>query len=210
MNGYITAAAVTSASTPIPIPALTNDQKQRIANNKAVAMAKLATKTAAAPTASAAAAAATPDCVTETKGDLFDGWNSVQGSSLGHCVSRCFSMSKGIAVEFKTRFGCVPSLKHQHPGVGGLAVLNAPTQEKAPARFVYYLVTKEVYHGKPTYDTITSSIQRMRTHAQQNGVKRLCLPRIGCGLDGLDWVKVLGILRASFHGSGISVCVYYV
>ena len=40
--------------------------------------------------------------IEEIKGDLF---TCAKEASLAHCVSRCLSMSKGIAVTFKQKFG---------------------------------------------------------------------------------------------------------
>jgi hypothetical protein len=46
-------------------------------------------------------------CFEEKEGDLFSVGENV---SLAHCVSTDFDMSKGIAVEFKNRFGRVEEL----------------------------------------------------------------------------------------------------
>lgn len=64
--------------------------------------------------------------------------------ALMHCVSVDMAMGKGIAIEFKKRFGGVDELKRQKAGVGGLAVL---LRDNRP---IYYLVTKEKYWNKPT------------------------------------------------------------
>ncbi len=50
----------------------------------------------------------------EKYGNLFTALESV---SLGHCVSRDFVMGKGIAQEFKSRFGRVQELKQQSKNV---------------------------------------------------------------------------------------------
>jgi hypothetical protein len=41
-----------------------------------------------------------------------------------------------------------------------------------------------------------------------NGVKRLCLPRIGCGLDGLSWPTVRAIIAKVFTGTNVTVNIY--
>lgn len=82
-------------------------------------------------------------------------------------------MGKGIAVDFKKKFGKVQDLIDQNKGVGEIALL------KHKDRFVYYLVTKERYWNQPTYQTLTSSLEKMRDHAVNNGVKMICMPKIG-------------------------------
>merc|ERR1719295_1017237 len=133
------------------------------------------------------------------KGDLF---TSPQSVSLCHCVSRCLGMGKGIAVLFKRKFKGVDTLRKQNVQVGGVGVL--PRQN----RYVYYLITKERYFHKPTYDTLTASLETMRNHAVVNEVKHIAMPKIGCGLDRLQWNRVESIIKRVFRGTNIRVSVY--
>jgi hypothetical protein len=59
--------------------------------------------------------------LTEQKGDLF---SCSDTDSLCHCVSRDLAMGKGIAVEFKKRFGNVEKLVAQNKQVRELIVYN--------------------------------------------------------------------------------------
>ena len=93
-------------------------------------------------------------------------------------------------------------LKSQNVPVGGVAVLSRDD------RYVYYLITKEHYYDKPTYQTLHQSLQAMRNHALLNDVKSLAMPKIGCGLDGLQWPKVKDLLEEVFQGSGIDITVW--
>ena len=70
----------------------------------------------------------------ETSGDLFSAPSS---ESLCHCISRDYRLGKGIAKQFRDRFGRIDELRESGAGVGGLAVL------KDEKRYVYNLVTKE-------------------------------------------------------------------
>lgn len=79
----------------------------------------------------------------EHQGDLFA--QSSETVAFGHCVSVCLKMGKGIAVEFKSRFGQVDKLIAQNQGVGGVAHI------VHGKRHVYYLTTKPNYYDKPTY-----------------------------------------------------------
>lgn len=86
--------------------------------------------------------------------------------------------------------------------MGGVAVLNRNN------RFVYYLITKEHYYDKPTYQTLHSSLEAMRNHALLNDVKALAMPKIGCGLDGLQWPKVKALLEEVFLNIEIEIHVW--
>ena len=75
-------------------------------------------------------------------------------------------------------------------------------------RFVYYLITKKKYWARPTYDTLKDSLLSMKLHLQENGVTDLSMPRIGCGLDGLEWSKVELMLREIFADMDLTVTIY--
>ena len=49
----------------------------------------------------------------------------------------------------------------------------------------------------------------MCSHAVSNGVKKLAIPRLGCGLDKLNWSAVSKLIEDIFSESGIEITVYY-
>ena len=93
-----------------------------------------------------------------------------------------------------------PVLSGQSPG--GVAILRRDNRD------VYYLVTKEKYWHKPTYATLTSSLQAMKAHCVKQGTTEVAMPTIGCGLDGLSWPKVCEIIRDVFRETDVAVTVY--
>ena len=98
--------------------------------------------------------------------------------------------------------GFIPLLSASGQKPGGCAFLHRDN------RFIYYLVTKQKYWHKPTYDTLTSSLEVMKSHCADNGVTHLCMPRIGCGLDGLQWNKVTAKIKEVFKDLDIKITVY--
>ncbi|KAJ8949281.1 hypothetical protein NQ318_022797 [Aromia moschata] len=71
---------------------------------------------------------------------------------LAHCVAADLRMSRGIALTFKKAFGQLEELRRQRPEVGRVLQITAAEQEKE--RSVFYLVTKQLSHHKPTYQTV--------------------------------------------------------
>lgn len=127
--------------------------------------------------------------------DLFaleDSW------SLAHCVSVDLRMGAGIAVMFREKFGQIDKLRQQNADVGGIAILNYPT------RSIYYLVTKPYYYDKPSIESLRQSLETMRSSILQkrstgeSELFKLAMPRIGCGLDGLQWTAVSQLLKEIF------------
>ncbi|XP_043965435.1 ADP-ribose glycohydrolase OARD1-like [Gambusia affinis] len=86
-------------------------------------------------------------------------------------------MGAGIAVMFKKKFGRVSELKEQKRMPGQCAVL------KHDKRFIY--ITKKKGNQKPTYVSLRQRLEDMKSHCLQNGVNRISIPLIGCGLDQL-------------------------
>ena len=144
--------------------------------------------------------------IKEVEGDLFECLNDTNIKSLGlcHCVSQDFAMGVGIAVEFKKRFGRVEELVAQKPAIGSGAFIVHET----PLFHIFYLVTKGRYYQKPTYQTLRSSVVWLKKEAEAKGVTLLCMPRIGCGLDLLEWDKVRAILVEVFENSETNIRVY--
>lgn len=86
--------------------------------------------------------------------------------------------------------------------VGGVAVLSREN------RHIYYLVTKFKYNLKPTYVDLESSLREMKDHMVKNNVKHLAMPKIGCGLDKLQWSKVAELIQKVFGDMDIMISVY--
>lgn len=133
------------------------------------------------------------------KGDLF---STEEYFSLAHCVSKDLAMGKGIAKEFKKRFGGVSLLKKQNPEIGSVVYLQTPT------RFIFYLVTKNRYSDRPTYESLTESLQSMKSVCLSNNIHHLSLPKLGCGLDELSWDQVLPLIQEVFPVDTFQIKIY--
>ena len=108
-----------------------------------------------------------------------------------HCVSADMRMGRGVAVTFRKKFGRVEVLLRQRVSPGGCAVL--PVEN----RFIYYLVTKQRCYGKPTYNSLETSLRAARQH---------CLNQNMTG-----WTEVgksIKTDRLSFPGNDIFITVY--
>ncbi|XP_062997295.1 ADP-ribose glycohydrolase OARD1 isoform X2 [Elgaria multicarinata webbii] len=111
-------------------------------------------------------------------------------------------MSAGIAAIFKKKFGGVQEILSQQKKTGDVAVL------KRENRYVYYLISKDKYFHKPTYGNLQKSLEAMKIHCQNNAVTCVSMPKIGCGLDRLDWSKVSTMLEEVFEDTDVNIIVY--
>jgi O-acetyl-ADP-ribose deacetylase (regulator of RNase III) len=48
----------------------------------------------------------------------------------------------------------------------------------------------------------------MKQHCEEHDVKKLAMPRIGCGLDRLDWNEVREIIKQTFQEINIELTIF--
>jgi len=116
---------------------------------------------------------------------------------LAHCISADAKMGAGIALEFTRQHPCVKELRSQDLEVGRCY----------RTKKVFNLVSKKVYYGKPTYESITKCIEDMAQQCPLEGVEFLGMPKIGCGLDRLSWGKVSEIVKNVFADQDINIVI---
>ena len=126
---------------------------------------------------------------------------------LVHCISADLAMGAGIAKEFARR-GVKAELQKEYQDieVGDCLVSNATDWGVE-----FNLVTKEKYWQKPTYKTMRMALEdakilRCEGIMSDENVK-FALPRIGCGLDRLQWDKVKTIIEEVFADTDVEILV---
>ena len=75
-------------------------------------------------------------------------------------------------------------------------------------RSIYNLVTEERYCDKPNLSTLSKTLEAMKIHASTNGVSTIAIPKLGCGLDQMNWQEVVKLLRDIFAYADVQVVVY--
>ncbi|MFS0870793.1 macro domain-containing protein [Paenibacillus xylanilyticus] len=120
--------------------------------------------------------------------------------TLAHCISADARMGAGIAVQFRQRFG--------------LEVLQEQAKQEPleigqcyPVGRTLNLVTKAKFSNKPTYASFTQAVKSMRDICVEQGIGKLAMPQIGCGLDRLKWDKVSGIIQDTFADTDVEIVV---
>lgn len=147
--------------------------------------------------------------IIEIKKDLFKE-KIEKNDFLVHCVSADFKMGAGIAKEFKKKFSIFENQKEKiineySKNKNGVLIL------KNNIFFIANLVTKDKYWQKPTYESLEFSLLNMKKILENNNVKinRLLMPKIGCGLDKLNWSQVKSLLYKIFQDSNFNIYVFF-
>ena len=126
---------------------------------------------------------------------------------LAHCISADFALGAGIAVEFNKRF----SMRWKLDRCFG-EYLKEWNKEGWNCDClligrVFNLVTKTRYWQKPSYPTLRGSLEYMKEIAEREDIKKIAMPLIGCGLDGLNWNMTKTIIQDVFEDTDIEILV---
>lgn len=104
----------------------------------------------------------------EITGDIFSLDTNV---AIGHCLSKCFTMLKGIAAEFETRFNNKDKLINLRKNITEVSHL------KLNGQWILYLITKNNYYDKPTYSNIFKTLENTKQFCTKNKITTLALPK---------------------------------
>ena len=62
------------------------------------------------------------------------------------------------------------------------------------------------FQKKPTYDSLRQSLEAMTNHANKHKVTQFSMPKVGCGLDWLEWHKAESRTKNIFAQSDLTIC----
>lgn len=137
---------------------------------------------------------------TEKRMNLFDVSDKYY---LVHCISADLALGAGIAVEFNKRFNLREKLieiPKEHRYFQQVVLIDK----------VFNLITKERYWQKPDYHSLFICLVQLKKICLDKNIKHLAMPRIGCGLDKLDWRIVKRMIQEVFQYTTIELLVCYI
>ena len=118
------------------------------------------------------------------------------------CISADAKMSKGVAeTTFRRVHGLQDYCRKTRPTVGSIISYWDPESNN----FIYNLITKSKFFEKPTLDNLRISLEKMRRHALLNNITTISMPKIGCGLNKLQWTDVFKFIQDTIIYCGIQI-----
>ncbi|KAG5875603.1 hypothetical protein JTB14_009754 [Gonioctena quinquepunctata] len=108
--------------------------------------------------------------------------------ALAHGISADGKLGAGIAKSFDNIFSLGEEIKESRPITGSVITT------KRNGRIIYNLVTKTKYWEKPTLETMWSCLVEMKKKIVENKVTKLAIPKIGCGLDKMNWNTIKNMI----------------
>ena len=129
-----------------------------------------------------------------------------QGYMIAHCISADFALGAGVAKQIDTVFNMREMLNLMWGKISDMEdKWSVPCC--LPCANVFNLVTKERYYHKPTLASLEVALNEMKDYAVEMGVKKIAMPKIGCGLDRLNWDDVSVMLEEIFGDTDIEILV---
>jgi O-acetyl-ADP-ribose deacetylase (regulator of RNase III) len=148
--------------------------------------------------------------ITHVVGDLLESDEFI----IAHGCNTQGFMGAGIAKAVAEKYPQVYesykwSCHYGHFRVGGLDVHHV-LEGESTARFVLNLGTQEFTGANASYWALTLAMGNAFEWARKFGHKRIAIPRIGCGIGGLEWKTVEWVIDGIYQWvpSGPEVVVY--
>ena len=162
----------------------------------------------------------------ERNKDIFE-WIAENSSNdniiiLMHCISADRALGAGIAKAIDEKYQIKKSLNETYIVNGEIWPtweghgFSLTLEDVSPNLYVCNLVTKNHYWSKPTYTSLCEAlehakpvIENIASFARKNEKHlKIVMPRIGCGLDRLDWNRVKEML-IQYAGLDFDITVCY-
>ena len=128
-----------------------------------------------------------------------------QPNSIGHCISADARMSKGFA-DFRPRR--IPGIRSTCRKARLFMGEVYPFWDSTGKRYIYILVAKKKFCDKSNLSTLSKTLEAMKIHASMNGISTIAMPKLGCGLDQINWQEAVKLLRDIFAYADVQLVVY--
>lgn len=127
--------------------------------------------------------------------------NAPQGYYLAHAISADYTLGAGVAKQLDRVYNLKDKLTRWHP--------NSEVGDCLTVDNVFNLVDKNSRYDEVDLDDLCTCFESMRNTAVALGVKKIAMPKIGCGCDNLIWDEVKYYLMTTFKNLDIEflVCV---
>jgi O-acetyl-ADP-ribose deacetylase (regulator of RNase III) len=137
-------------------------------------------------------------------GDLF----AHEGlGAIAHGCNCAGAMGKGIAVQFRQRFPRMYAAYKQRCAEGrfNLGDVFAWSEDGLT---IFNLGTQKTWRAKADLSAIETAVRSMVRLAEEAGIARIGLPRIGAGLGGLPWTDVRAVLTDIGNATNVELVVF--
>lgn len=141
----------------------------------------------------------------ERKGNIFDA-DDLDG--LAHGVNCQGVMGAGIAKDFRLRWPVMYKGYRSLAEEGSLYPGKVFPYQSPEGRTIYNLCSQDRPGPDAKLRWVAQSVATMLDYAEDNQVRRIGIPRIGCGIGGLEWIDVRLILELLANESSVDLVAF--
>lgn len=139
-----------------------------------------------------------------------------QHFAVAHCIAADLCWGGGVApiinremfdAEKYCRYKCStnPDGVVNELRVGEILAVNGTGMKRK--NVLVNLITKLRSPYKPTYESLTDALHSLRNYAVMHGITKIYMPKIGCGIDMLNWDVVQEIIKGVFYDTPIDIII---
>jgi len=134
--------------------------------------------------------------ITFKRGNLFQ----EDLEALVNAVNCVGVMGKGLALQFKKAFpdnfkAYATACRRDEVQPGRMFVF--ATDQMTNPRYIINFPTKRHWREKSQLSDVEAGLQSLAAEIQRLGIRSIAVPPLGCGLGGLSWTDVRGLIERS-------------
>lgn len=129
-----------------------------------------------------------------------------QSYYLAQGISKDFNFSTGLPALFERMYGMKEKIEASYVD-DYTDNVDIELGEAILVDNVFNLIVKENSYNKPDSDRLLDAIVNMRDQMDAKMIKKLAIPKICCGRNGLEWDDVWSMFEFVFADSDVQILV---
>jgi O-acetyl-ADP-ribose deacetylase (regulator of RNase III) len=138
------------------------------------------------------------------KGNIFDS----KADALVNAVNTVGVMGKGIALEFKNRYPENYKVYKSACDKGTLKTGYVLVVTESDGKIIINFPTKAHWKDASKYEYIEDGLKDLRNKIEEQSLKSIAIPALGCGLGGLKWDVVKVMIEIALGNIETDIYVY--
>lgn len=128
--------------------------------------------------------------------------------SLVYTVGRDFLIRKGMGAKMKNRYPTmISTVKRAYKKARDPEIRCIGFKPLKEDRYIYNLLVKDKLLQTTTYEDIFDALVQLKDDMRVMDVKKIAMPKIGIGDDGLNWEKVKETIDLVFESTDVEILV---
>ena len=128
--------------------------------------------------------------------------------SIVYTISKDFFNKKGLAAKLSNRYKSMNlTIKRAYKKQKDNTIKCVGFQPMHEERYIIHLLVKDRYDSKSDYNTMFDALIQLKDDLLGMGVKKIAMPKIGIGSEGLNWGKVEELIQTVFDDTDIEILI---